>query len=43
MTVAGVVQPNGPLREQPSGFKKFAVLDGDGNLIKFGERVVGAA
>ena len=39
MTDAGVVHPNAPLREQPWGMKEFAVLDGDGNLIKFGERV----
>ena len=36
---AGVVHPNGPLRDQPWGFKEFAVLDGDGNCIKFGERL----
>ena len=41
MTAAGVVHPNGPLREQPWGVKEFAVLDGDGNLVKFGERVAG--
>lgn len=39
MSAAGVVHPNGPLRSEPWGFKEFAVLDGDGNLIKFGERV----
>ena len=38
MQAAGVVHPNGPLQEQPWGFKEFAILDGDGNLIKFGER-----
>jgi catechol 2,3-dioxygenase-like lactoylglutathione lyase family enzyme len=38
MREAGVVHPNGPLTEQPWGFREFAVLDGDGNLIKFGER-----
>lgn len=37
MQAAGVVHPNGPLREQPWGMKEFAVLDGDGNLIKFAE------
>jgi catechol 2,3-dioxygenase-like lactoylglutathione lyase family enzyme len=42
MTAAGVVHPNGPLREQPWGMKEFAVLDGDGNMIKFGERLAGA-
>lgn len=35
---AGVVHPNGPLRHQPWGFTEFAVLDGDGNCLKFGER-----
>lgn len=35
----GVVHPNGPLTEQPWGIKEFAVLDADGNLIKFGERM----
>jgi DNA-binding transcriptional MerR regulator len=39
MKAVGVVHPNGPLREQPWGMKEFAVLDGDGNLITFGERV----
>ena len=38
MRAAGVVHPNAPLREQPWGIKEFGVLDGDGNLIKFGER-----
>lgn len=38
LLAAGVVHPNGPLRQQPWGFKEFAVLDGDGNCLKFGER-----
>jgi DNA-binding transcriptional MerR regulator len=38
MQAAGVVHPNGQLQEQPWGMKEFAVLDGDGNLIKFAER-----
>ena len=38
MTAAGVVHPNGSLQEQPWGMREFAVLDGDGNLIKFSER-----
>ena len=38
MLSAGVVHPNGPLTDQPWGFREFATLDGDGNLIKFGER-----
>jgi catechol 2,3-dioxygenase-like lactoylglutathione lyase family enzyme len=41
MTIAGVVHPNGPLRQQPWGFEEFAVVDGDGNLITFGERLDG--
>jgi catechol 2,3-dioxygenase-like lactoylglutathione lyase family enzyme len=39
LTAAGVVHPNGPLEVKPWGMKQFAVLDGDGNLITFGERV----
>jgi DNA-binding transcriptional MerR regulator len=39
MQAADVVHPNGALREQPWGFKEFSVLDGDGNLITFGERI----
>ena len=35
---AGVVHPNGPLTDQPWGYREFAALDSDGNLIKFGER-----
>lgn len=37
MSAAGVVHPNGPLTEQPWGFREFAVLDDDGNMIKFGQ------
>ena len=36
---AGVVHPNGPLTDQPWGLREFAVLDGDGNMIKFGQRM----
>lgn len=42
MRAAGVVHPHSELREQPWGMKEFAVLDGDGNMIKFGERVTAA-
>ena len=42
-SAAGVVHPNGPLRQQPWGFKEFAVLDADGNCLKFGERVAAPA
>lgn len=38
MLATGVVHPNGPLTDQPWGYRDVAVLDGDGNLIKFGER-----
>jgi DNA-binding transcriptional MerR regulator len=37
LTATEVVHPNGPLTAQPWGMKEFAVLDGDGNLIKFSE------
>jgi catechol 2,3-dioxygenase-like lactoylglutathione lyase family enzyme len=37
MSGSGVVHPNGPLTEQPWGFREFAVLDDDGNMIKFGQ------
>lgn len=38
MTASGVVHPNGPLTDQPWGLREFAVLDADGNMIKFGQR-----
>lgn len=38
MSAAQVVHPNGPLTDQPWGLREFAVLDGDGNMIKFGQR-----
>lgn len=38
MVDSGVVHPNGPLTDQPWGLREFAVLDADGNMIKFGER-----
>lgn len=39
MKTAGVVHPNGPLRKQPWGMHEFAILDEDGNMIKFGETI----
>jgi DNA-binding transcriptional MerR regulator len=39
MSAAGVVHPSGPLTDQPWGFREFSVLDGDGNLVTFGERI----
>lgn len=38
MSAAGVVHPNGHRKDQPWGMREFSVLDGDGNLIKFGQR-----
>lgn len=38
MSASGVVHPNGPLTDQPWGLREFAVLDADGNMIKFGQR-----
>lgn len=37
MKASGVVHPNGLLKNQPWGMREFAVLDGDGNMIKFGQ------
>ena len=39
MRESGVIHPNGELRDQPWGMREFAVLDGDGNLIWFAERI----
>ena len=36
---AGVVHPNGPLREQPWGTREFTLLDIAGNIITFSERM----
>jgi catechol 2,3-dioxygenase-like lactoylglutathione lyase family enzyme len=33
----GIVHPNGPLKEQPWGFREFSVRDHDGNLVTFFE------
>lgn len=35
----GVIHPNGALESKPWGMKQFAILDPDGNMIQFGERV----
>ncbi len=32
-----VVHPNGPLKNQAWGMREFAILDLDGNMIKFGQ------
>ena len=39
MKIAGVVHPNGPLKNQPWNIREFAILDEDGNMIKFGENL----
>lgn len=39
MKQAGVVHPNGPLTNQPWNIREFAILDEDGNMIKFGENL----
>jgi catechol 2,3-dioxygenase-like lactoylglutathione lyase family enzyme len=33
----GVIHPNAPLRDEPWGMREFAILDGDGNMIRFGQ------
>lgn len=35
----GILHPNGPLRDTDHGTREFGVLDPDGNLITFYERV----
>ena len=37
----GVVHPNGPLADKPYGLREFAILDLDGNLITFFDRIPG--
>lgn len=36
---AGVIHPNGPLTDQPWGMREFAILDLDGNMIRFGQEI----
>lgn len=36
---AGVLHPNGALSDKPHGLREFAILDLDGNLITFFERI----
>lgn len=36
----GIVHPNGPLKNTDFGTREFAILDGDGNLITFFQRIV---
>ena len=39
MKNAGVFHSNGPLKIQPWGVREFAILDEDGNMIKFGQNI----
>lgn len=39
MQAAGVVHPNGPLKNHPWHMREFSILDGDGNLLRIGERL----
>jgi catechol 2,3-dioxygenase-like lactoylglutathione lyase family enzyme len=39
LNAQGVVHPSAPLQTRPWGSREFGVLDGDGNLITFAERV----
>ena len=34
-----VIHPNGKLENKPYGMREFAILDLDGNLIKFGQEI----
>ncbi len=34
-----VIHPNGQLEDKPYGLREFAILDEDGNLIKFGQEI----
>ena len=35
----GVIHPNGTLKNHPYGMREFAILDLDGNMIKFGQEI----
>mgnify|MGYP003574939633 FL=1 len=35
----GVVHPNGTLNNMPWGMRQFSILDNNGNIIHFGERI----
>ena len=39
LSVQKIIHPNGKLEDKPWGVREFAILDSDGNLIKFGERL----
>lgn len=34
-----VIHPNGTLEDKPYGMREFAILDLDGNMIKFGQEL----
>ncbi|MBR9845019.1 MAG: VOC family protein [Algicola sp.] len=34
-----VIHPNGILEDKPYGMREFAILDNDGNMIKFGQEL----
>jgi hypothetical protein len=36
----GIIHPNGKLATMPWGMRQFSILDNNGNIIHFGERVV---
>jgi catechol 2,3-dioxygenase-like lactoylglutathione lyase family enzyme len=36
----GVIHPNGALADKPYGVREFSVLDDNGCLLKFGQRLV---
>lgn len=39
-SAAGVIHPNGPLKDHPHGMREFAILDNFGNLIRFGQPIL---
>lgn len=36
---SGVIHPNGGLTDHPWGMREFAILDLDGNMIRFGQDI----
>lgn len=39
LKAAGVVHPNGPIGDKPWGLREFSALDGEGNLLRFGQKL----
>lgn len=37
LMATGVVHPNGPLEDKVWGLREFSTLDGEGNLLRFGQ------